>query len=293
MIIDNNGVKSKRCPKCEEIKSIAMFSHNATRKDGFDCHCKECINKNTKEYHEKIKAQNQNKDYSKIILSDISKICIKCNELKSLEMFKINRGTKDGFSNICRTCASKKYKENTESMTDERIGEIELMKPIKHCIGCKMDKPIINFGIDRSNFDGHRSVCNECYSQRSIGYYGNRIDYLKEYRDNHKIKYSNYHKEKGENLKIEVLTHYGNGKCTCVICGENRLPCLSIDHINGGGGQHRKSLGKYGYSGVRFYKWLKDNNFPSGFRTLCMNDQFLVEHEKRNYKLPIDKAETV
>jgi len=48
-------------------------------------------------------------------------------------------------------------------------------------------------------------------------------------------------------IKTEVLTHYGKGYLACVICGESRLACLSIDHINGGG----------------------------RYQTLCMNCQFL------------------
>ena len=40
----------------------------------------------------------------------------------------------------------------------------------------------------------------------------------------------------------------------CVICGEPRLACLSIDHINGGGTEHRKELARKGSS---FYDWIK------------------------------------
>lgn len=41
---------------------------------------------------------------------------------------------------------------------------------------------------------------------------------------------------------------------------------LAIDHIDGGGTQHRKSTGsKYMMS------WLKVHNYPPGFQTLCHN----------------------
>lgn len=67
-------------------------------------------------------------------------------------------------------------------------------------------------------------------------------------------------------LKTAVMEYYGGGVCSC--CGEDELAFLSIDHIDGGGNQHRKSLG---LGGAVFYKWLKRNGFPSGFQVLCHN----------------------
>jgi hypothetical protein len=63
---------------------------------------------------------------------------------------------------------------------------------------------------------------------------------------------------------------YG-GQCRC--CGETELSFLSIDHINGGGRSHRKSLGLT--AGQSFYFWLKENGFPKDeFQVLCMNCQW-------------------
>lgn len=83
-------------------------------------------------------------------------------------------------------------------------------------------------------------------------------------------------------LKKEVLTHYGEGALSCVTCGESRVDCLSIDHINGGGASHRKELNAYGY---RFYKRLKRDNYPDGYQTLCMNCQFIkAVSDRAKYK---------
>jgi hypothetical protein len=54
----------------------------------------------------------------------------------------------------------------------------------------------------------------------------------------------------------------------CKCCKTDILEFLSIDHINGGGIQHRKLIGG---NGAGFYRWLIKNNFPEGFRVLCMN----------------------
>jgi len=57
-------------------------------------------------------------------------------------------------------------------------------------------------------------------------------------------------------LKTDVLRHYGNGELACVNCGECRLPCLTIDHIDGGGLKHRRQigLGNKKIGGTNFYR---------------------------------------
>lgn len=68
-------------------------------------------------------------------------------------------------------------------------------------------------------------------------------------------------------LRNAAFDFYG-WRCQC--CGEKEPLFLSIDHVNGNGNEHRRSLGTKG-SGASFYKWLKDNSYPKEFQTLCMN----------------------
>lgn len=65
--------------------------------------------------------------------------------------------------------------------------------------------------------------------------------------------------------KQTVINAYG-GRCAC--CGESTLDFLTVDHLNGDGAAHRKSLRE---QGKVFYDWLVKNNFPSGFQILCYN----------------------
>jgi hypothetical protein len=65
-------------------------------------------------------------------------------------------------------------------------------------------------------------------------------------------------------LREEVILAYGGARCVC--CGESERSFLCIDHINGGGYQHRKQIGT-----GSFYRWLRSNGFPSGFQVLCYN----------------------
>ena len=75
-----------------------------------------------------------------------------------------------------------------------------------------------------------------------------------------------------EILRLEVLGHYGKGKVACVICGESRTACLSIDHINGRGAEHRRQIK---VKGTTFYSWLRKREYPEGYQTLCMNCQWV------------------
>jgi hypothetical protein len=89
--------------------------------------------------------------------------------------------------------------------------------------------------------------------------------------------------ETSRRLKIEVLTHYGNGKFACVQCGENRFPCLSIDHMNGKGFEHRQQLGHNRAGGAKIYRWLKEQAYPGGYQTLCMNCQWSKKYENKEF----------
>ncbi len=112
---------------------------------------------------------------------------------------------------------------------------------IKTCRVCGEAKHLDEFGSHmRNNKENKSNMCKECSREKQ-----------------RKIRHDR---------KIVVLNHYG-GKCTC--CGEDRLEFLTIDHINGGGCEHRRSLGSKGV-GSRFYKWIEDN-FPEDLQVLCFN----------------------
>jgi hypothetical protein len=69
-------------------------------------------------------------------------------------------------------------------------------------------------------------------------------------------------------LKRGVLTHYGNGKLSCVKCGETDIDCLSLDHVNNDA-HHRQNGGRVG--GYQLYQKLMNQNYPTGYQTLCHN----------------------
>lgn len=68
-----------------------------------------------------------------------------------------------------------------------------------------------------------------------------------------------------DRLRSAAYDAYGGASCRC--CGDDHLEFLTLDHINGGGGKHREQVG----TGDKIHRWLRDNNYPPGFRVLCFN----------------------
>jgi ribosomal protein L44E len=104
----------------------------------------------------------------------------------------------------------------------------------------------------------------------------------KSWRDRNPNKVEEYNKLKkvyNRKIKSEVLRHYSLD-LKCQKCGFDNLDALTIDHINGGGREHRKKIG----FGGSFYYWLRRNNYPEGFQVLCMNCQFIKRKKNKECK---------
>jgi hypothetical protein len=91
------------------------------------------------------------------------------------------------------------------------------------------------------------------------------------YRQRNPNKSADY----GRRLRTQVLTHYGGDPPHCACCGEAHYEFLAIDHIEGGGGTHRKQIGGMG---ARLYRWLIANDYPDGYRVLCHNCNSALGH---------------
>jgi hypothetical protein len=125
-----------------------------------------------------------------------------------------------------------------------------------------------------------------------------RIDAAKKWRENNlerdrEIK-RNAQRRNGERYRLEqkmkVISHYSNGTMKCVNpfnidhsgfeLLEDYIKTLQIDHIDGNGRKHRKSIGiKNG--GITFYNWLIKNGFPEGFQVLCANCNWIKRHRNK------------
>jgi ribosome-associated translation inhibitor RaiA len=92
--------------------------------------------------------------------------------------------------------------------------------------------------------------------------------YQKTYRQANAEKIKAHRQAHGQKLKETILSHYSGGIPKCACCGEQNMAFLSIDHVEGGGNKQMRKLKRRGNG---FYRWLRNNGYPSGYRVLCMN----------------------
>lgn len=136
------------------------------------------------------------------------------------------------------------------------------MNDTKICTKCNKSLPLNNFSKCVRNTDGLQHNCKLCLGNYHRTWYkGN--PYLNEYR-----------RELYQRTKLEVFNHYTNNNIHCQCpsghCTETHLEFMSIDHIDGGGTQHRKKIRN------NIYSWLKARKYPSNFRVLCMNCNYAL-----------------
>jgi len=111
------------------------------------------------------------------------------------------------------------------------------------------------------------SLNREKDNERNRGYRLKHLEERKIYEQRPDIKQRS--KERSirinKETKIKVLNHYG---LSCVCCGIDIIEFLSIHHMDAElGREHRRNK----IMGSVFYGWLIKNNFPKGFKTMCMN----------------------
>ena len=124
----------------------------------------------------------------------------------------------------------------------------------KYCKACDRTKPDIEFHKSKEKRDGLCTWCKPCTNA-----------YYKRLR----LKQPEVERAKNrrfrKSLRDDVLDTYG---AICVCCGEANRGFLTLDHIDGGGGKHRKARG----SSLSVYIDVRNAGFPKDlYRILCYN----------------------
>jgi hypothetical protein len=157
----------------------------------------------------------------------------------------------------------------------------------KCCTKCKRVLPITDFYKCNRTKSGLQFRCKQCTNEWQKEFRHSLTPeqrkryngYSHKYKDTHPGKHSEDAAKRNLRDKKEVFSHYENGEIKCRRCGITDIRCLTLDHINGGGAQHRKQIGQ----GVRVYKWARHNNYPPIFQVLCMNCQFIKRSENKEW----------
>lgn len=123
------------------------------------------------------------------------------------------------------------------------------------CRDCGKEKDLDEFVKARGYKDGRRSFCKPCWADKSMEY--------KQATPGSFERQAAASKRQREDAKRQVFEYYGN---VCACCGESCLLFLTVEHIDGGGRKHRKTMGAQ-----TIYVWLVNSGFPGGFEILCYN----------------------
>lgn len=146
----------------------------------------------------------------------------------------------------------------------------------KWCNYCKITQTTDNFGKDSRTKSGLRVYCRKCeVIRRKESYKINRLKRIKssmEWKQKNRIVDLKYQREYRQKIREKILEVYGK-KCQC--CGENHQEFLTIDHINGGGREHRKHIGT-----LHAYKEIIRENNHDKYRVLCMNCNWAIRFNK-------------
>lgn len=120
----------------------------------------------------------------------------------------------------------------------------------KVCVDCQQEKTLSDYYKQSDQLDGLKHSCKTCSNIKTT-----------EWRLAKRQQWNAKNKAYRDRIRATVLEHYQN---MCACCADTHVEFLGIDHIEGGGNKHRKSL-----RGTNFYKWLIEHKFPPGFQVLC------------------------
>ena len=140
----------------------------------------------------------------------------------------------------------------------------------KRCTKCGVDKPLEEFNRERRGALGRRAECRDCRKRQAAATYWADPEVSRERkRESGRIHWGERGREslraRHRRARAAVFGHYG---WSCACCGSTRH--LQIDHLNGGGTEHRIALfGSRTPGAYNMYRWLATNGFPGGFQTLC------------------------
>lgn len=226
--MDNTSIQKPRpCSRCQVTKELAEFGKNARAYDGLDSYCRACVREISRERRKKNQATVEPR-------VEGTKRCSRCKQTLDVGCFGIDRGRGDGLQPACKDCYRVWQKELYER---RKQAYVLIEEGTRRCPACKQVLPVTEFRVERGMKDGRSCWCRSCSAKR--------------------------HQE----LRIEVLGHYAGGQPACACCKEMILEFLSVDHVNGGGSEHRK----VGLKGATIYRWLKKEGYPEGYQVLCHN----------------------
>ena len=198
--------------------------------------------------------------------------CYTCKITKPISEFQSNRAEKSGHDYECKACKARRY---AHTKGRKRRACQECGREFDPTYGTQRfcSKACYHDSV-RHREKPETMACNRCgtvypYTREFFGVNSHASSAFKLHRICKPciaLKARSVNLVERTKLRVEVLTHYGNGFLTCVCCGENHFEFLTLDHVNGKGKEDRKK-----YPATMLPRRLRRLGFPPGYRTLCYN----------------------
>lgn len=188
---ENNIIK-KVCCFCKIEKTITEFKPRKNRNTyTYTSRCVDCLKLYSKEHHNKNKLKPLYVEQN----PTRTKVCLQCNEIKTIVEFPLANYRTGSYLNTCKYCDSKNGKLYNETIRKpKRTSDWYVYVNEKTCRGCSILKPINAFTNMSSSKDGKNNMCKDCASLKKKKYRKENKEYIKE--SNKKYKENNSDKIK-------------------------------------------------------------------------------------------------
>jgi hypothetical protein len=143
-----------------------------------------------------------------------TKVCKQCGEIKELSEFRKDKKRNDGYDCYCKAC---RILNN-----HLKIEEYQLKRKIideKICSGCKIIKPVSEFGKDKSNPDGYQYYCRDCRSKMSKKYWPKTKEYRLRVREQYLDTNKKWRQLNNEKLNEKSRQNYYNNAIKRIVRG--------------------------------------------------------------------------
>uniref|UniRef100_A0AAT9JH61 ORF62 n=1 Tax=Nitrosopumilaceae spindle-shaped virus TaxID=3065433 RepID=A0AAT9JH61_9VIRU len=170
----------------------------------------------------------------------------------------------------------KTHCKNGHELNEDNLLQYELSIGKRACKKCRAERQRIK--NKTQSWKDYKSTWKKSKPNYDKDYYQQNKEVLQQKnrerwhknRDRYIIKQKQRFQIYKVEIKIEVLTHYGNGKLQCICCKQEGIAFLTLDHINGRE-ENDRGRNPNKKSGVRLWALLKKQNYPEGYQTLCWN----------------------
>lgn len=185
-----------------------------------------------------------------------SKRCRKCGEIKPHGEFYNNRNSRDGRSTTCRECERERDRQRYQANREAKLQRTAryYQDHGQHLRDYQRAYRQANPDKIRERDRRYREANRDKLAERA-----------REWQQANRDRVNAGQRARAARYRDAVLEHYGRA---CACCGS--VERLGIDHVNGGGKEHRQELfGDYRRGTGRFNFWLIQQGFPPGYQTLC------------------------